>query len=99
MARIEGKYPTKALWIFCEGEKTEKNYFSKLRAQERIRRITIKVVNSDNTDAKGVVEHAIAFMKKAGILKMVTWFIAFLTGIEIQMYNWNRQRSLQRIMI
>lgn len=64
MARIEGKYPTKALWIFCEGEKTEKNYFSKLRAQERIRRITIKVVNSDNTDAKGVVEHAIAFMKK-----------------------------------
>ena len=60
MARIEGKYPTKALWIFREGEKTEKNYFSKLRAQERIRRITTKVVNSDNTDAKGVVEHAIA---------------------------------------
>jgi len=61
MVRQRGKKPTQTLWIFCEGEKTEKNYFLKLRTEERIRRLKVKSCGS--TDAKGIVNHAISFKK------------------------------------
>ena len=64
MARKRGKRPTNTLWIFCEGEKTEINYFNKLKVNERISRINIKVQSSDKvTDAVGVVKYAISFLK------------------------------------
>ncbi len=64
MARKRGKRPTNTLWIFCEGEKTEINYFNKLKANERISRMNIKVQSSDKvTDAIGVVKYAISFLK------------------------------------
>jgi len=64
MARKRGKKPTSTLWIFCEGEKTEINYFNKLKINERISRINIKVQSSDKiTDAIGVVKYAVSFLK------------------------------------
>lgn len=65
MVRKTGKNPTNTLWIFCEGEKTEFNYFNKLKVAERISRMNIKVNSSDKvTDAIGVVNYAISFLLK-----------------------------------
>ncbi len=64
MARKRGKKPTNNLWIFCEGEKTEINYFNKLKIDKRISRINIKVKSSDKiTDSVGIVKYAISFLK------------------------------------
>ncbi len=64
MVRKRGRKPTNNLWIFCEGEKTEINYFSKLKTHERISRINIKVKSADKiTDAIGVVKYAISFLQ------------------------------------
>lgn len=62
MVRRKGKIPTKKLWIFCEG-KTEKNYFYKLKQEERISRLDIRVIKSGNTDAKGIVNYTFKFIK------------------------------------
>ena len=61
MVRTGAHRSTKKLWIFCEGQKTEKNYFSALKRIERIPRLDIKVNNSPNQDAEGIVEYAIRF--------------------------------------
>lgn len=63
MTRIEGKKPTKTLWIFCEG-KTEKLYFDKLKFEERISRLKIKALESGHKNADGLVQEALDFMKK-----------------------------------
>lgn len=64
MVRRIGKRPTNTLWIFCEGEKTEINYFNKLKVAERISRMNIKVKSSDKvTDATGILNYAVSFLE------------------------------------
>lgn len=63
MVRFPGKIPTQTLWLFCEGSKTEKNYFSRICYIERINRLKIKVIDSSNTDALGVVKYAMNYKK------------------------------------
>lgn len=63
MVRREGRKPTKALWIFCEG-KTERLYFDKLRFEERISRLRIKSFQSGYKNADGIVKEAIEFINK-----------------------------------
>ncbi len=55
MVRQEGSRPTNTIWIFCEGEKTEKNYFRKLKIRRRISRFNVQVIPSENRDAVGIV--------------------------------------------
>lgn len=62
MPRIEGIKPTNNIWLFCEGE-TEKYYFQKFKALERIPRFVLKVKTSRRTDATGLVEYVIRFKK------------------------------------
>lgn len=64
MVRKEGRKPTKALWIFCEG-KTEKLYFDKLKFEERISRLRIKSFQSGYRNADGIVKEAADFINKA----------------------------------
>ena len=64
MVRKEGRKPTKALWIFCEG-KTEKLYFDKLKFEERINRLRIKSFQSGYRNADGIVKEASDFINKA----------------------------------
>ncbi|WP_440953913.1 RloB family protein [Methanosarcina sp. Mfa9] len=63
MVRKKGKKPIKTAWIFCEGEKTESYYFSKLRAEERLERLRIKVHSSENKDPVGLVNYSVEFKK------------------------------------
>jgi len=63
MVRKEGRKPTKALWIFCEG-KTEKLYFDKLRFEERISRLKIKSLQSGYKNADGIVKEATDFISR-----------------------------------
>ena len=63
MTRKTGRKPTNTLWIFCEGEKTEKNYFNKLKIKEQISRMNTRVVSSDSTYALGIVKHSVSFIE------------------------------------
>jgi hypothetical protein len=58
MTRLPGRLPTKTLWILCEGEKTEKVYFQKLKRIERISRLNIAVKASRYKNAVGIVKCA-----------------------------------------
>jgi len=55
MTRRPGRIPTQKLWILCEGEKTERNYFQRLKNLERISRLDIKVRISGYKNAKGMI--------------------------------------------
>jgi len=55
----------RTIWLFCEGEKTEKNYFEKLRSEERIRQICIKVKSPTRKHPAGMVQEAIEFKKSS----------------------------------
>lgn len=63
MVRQQGNKPTTTAWIFCEGEKTEFYYFGSLRADQRIRRLRIKINASENKDPIGLVQYAAEFKK------------------------------------
>lgn len=63
MVRRKGKRPTNTIWIFCEGEKTEKSYFNKLKVRMRLSRFRIKVNESTKKDAVGIVNYALGFKK------------------------------------
>ncbi|MCK4730151.1 MAG: RloB domain-containing protein [Candidatus Aenigmarchaeota archaeon] len=66
MRIIERRIPTKNLWIFCEGEKTEKNYFNKLKIDKRVSRLNIKVISPKNSDAVGIVKYAVNHVDSKG---------------------------------
>jgi hypothetical protein len=63
MVRFTGSRSIKKLWIFCEGSKTEKNYFQKLYATERLSRLHVKVNDCSVTDAMGIVNYAIVYKR------------------------------------
>jgi hypothetical protein len=60
MSVIKAPRSTKILWIFCEGE-TEKYYFQKLKAVERIGRVNVK--STKKTGSKNIVKYATTFTK------------------------------------
>jgi len=60
MARKEGGRSVNTIWIFCEGEKTEKYYFQRLKANQRIS-FNVKVNISDNKDASGIINYALSY--------------------------------------
>jgi len=60
MSVIKAPRSTKILWIFCEGE-TEKYYFQKLKAEERIGRVNVK--STKKTGSKNIVKYATTFTK------------------------------------
>jgi len=63
MVRHEGRRPTNTMWIFCEGN-TERNYFRKVYAVEKISRLRIKVKNCDKyTSALSILKYTIAYKK------------------------------------
>lgn len=62
MARKEGGRPVNTVWIFCEGEKTEKYYFQRLKAKQRIS-FNVKVNTSDDKNACGVLNYALSYKK------------------------------------
>lgn len=52
------------MWIFCEGEKTEKLYFEKLRFDQRIQRLSIKIHASKSDKAVNeLLEYSIKFIE------------------------------------
>ncbi len=55
---------TKNIWLFCEGKKTEKNYFNGLITTERIGNVIVK--DSNRTDSIGLLREAITFKKSNG---------------------------------
>lgn len=61
MTRVEGRRPTNTIWLFCEGEKTEKFYFQKLKATERISRFSVEVVAPGKSDALGLINYVKRF--------------------------------------
>ncbi|MBP2030669.1 hypothetical protein J2755_001617 [Methanohalophilus levihalophilus] len=63
MVRGEGKKSIKTVWIFCEGAKTEKYYFDKLKVDLRLRSLKIKVNSSNNKDPVGIIKHILNFKK------------------------------------
>jgi hypothetical protein len=64
MARREGRKSTRNMWIFCEGEKTERLYFEKLRINQRIPRLSIKIYSSRSDKAVNrLLEYTIKFME------------------------------------
>jgi hypothetical protein len=60
MSMPKAPWSTQILWIFCEGE-TEKYYFQKLKAVERIGRVNVK--STRRTDSVNIVKYAITFTK------------------------------------
>jgi hypothetical protein len=63
MVRRSQYIPTKTIWIFCEGKQTEKNYFQKYKAIERIP-FQIKVLDSPNKRAQDLVRYCISYISK-----------------------------------
>jgi hypothetical protein len=67
MARRRSEHRSvKTVYLFCEGTKTERNYFEKFRAIERIKQINIKVRKTNKTDPIGLIKEAILFRSNAG---------------------------------
>jgi len=60
MSMMKAPRSTKILWIFCEGE-TEKYYFQKLKAVERIGRVNVK--STRRNDSVNIVKYATNFTK------------------------------------
>ena len=50
------------MWIFCEGEKTEFNYFNHLKSDIRSQKLKIKINFSEDKNAIGVVKYASNFL-------------------------------------
>lgn len=63
MVRRENIRSANTIWIFCEGEKTEKLYFQKLKTKERIW-INVKVTSPGNTDAVGLVKQTLKYKEQ-----------------------------------
>ncbi len=62
MARKEGGRSVNTVWIFCEGEKTEKYYFQRLKAKLRIG-FNVKINTSGDKNASGVINYALSYKK------------------------------------
>lgn len=59
MGKQHKKISTQNIWLFCEGKKTERNYFEGLRITERINNLT--VIDSKRTDIQGLLKESIKF--------------------------------------
>ena len=77
MRITERRLPTQTLWIFCEGEKTEKNYFRKLRIDKRVPRLIIKIISPKNSDALEIIKYAFNYAKSKGFQKGDTLYCVF----------------------
>lgn len=61
MARKEGNKSVNSLWIFCEGD-TECNYFTQLRAVDRIRGLQIRPVKSADKRITDIVSYSMKYL-------------------------------------
>lgn len=64
MVRKEGNKSICNMWIFCEGEKTEINYFNHLKSDLRLKKLLIKVNSSDDQNALGIIKYALNFLDR-----------------------------------
>ena len=77
MRITERRLSTKTLWIFCEGEKTEKNYFRKLKIDERVPGLIIKIISPKTCDPLEIIKYAYTYAKSKGFQKGDTLYCVF----------------------
>ena len=64
--RYTKKRSVKSIYLFCEGEKTERFYFEQLRQELRGFGFIVKVKKTNKTDPLGLMREALSFKKHEG---------------------------------